>query len=178
MKLPECREQFDLLMRYYEWLVEDHGFTVIGMLNGSMNSCSFLLQQGDCRVFLSVDRGQVDFPQVALAPADNKLDALATGLQWYHVVDITDYLRGEFSSWSQIEERLRLEENLSADEILRRHISDFRALWPQVLVLFQQDEFVFRQIQLEEFLKIKRATQAQQRKERMIQNQGPPQIDI
>ena len=178
MKLPECREQFDLLMRYYEWLVEDHGFTVIGMLNGSMNSCSFLLQQGDCRVFLSVDRGQVDFPQVALAPADNKLDALATGLQWYHVVDITDYLRGEFSSWSQIEERLRLEENLSADEILRRHISDFRALWPQIMTLFQQDGFVFRQIQLEEFLKIKRATQAQQRKERMIQNQGPPQIDI
>jgi len=46
------------------------------------------------------------------------------------------------------------------------------------MTLFQQDGFVFRQIQLEEFLKIKRATQAQQRKERMIQNQGPPQIDI
>ena len=168
MVSPECREQLDLLMCYYGWLLEDHGFAVIGMSNARMSSCSFLLQQGDCRVFLSVDRGQLDFPQVALAPAANKLDAWATNLQWYHVVDITDYLRGDYASWSQIEERLRLEENLSADEILRRRITDFRAFWPQVMALFQQDEFGSKQGALEEFLKIKRATQERQRKEWMM----------
>lgn len=178
MVLPECREQLDLLMRYYGWLLEDHGFTVIGMSHGRMSSCSFILQQGDCRVFLSVDRGQLDFPQVALAPVVNRLDAWATNLQWYHVVDLTDYLRGEYASWSQIEERLRLEQSLSADEILRRHITDFRAFWPQIMALFQQDECKSRQGALEEFLNIKRATQEQQRKEWMKRYVEPPQNSV
>lgn len=175
MLLPECRDQHDLLMRYYGWLTEDYGFAVIDMASGRMGSCSFILQQGDCRVFISVDRGQLDFPQVALAPAADKLDAWVTNLQWYHVVDLIDYLRGEYASWSQVEERLRLEDGLSADEILRRRITDFRAFWTQVMALFQQDEFKSQQGALEEFLQIKRATQERQRKEWMMRHVEPPQ---
>lgn len=178
MVLRECREQLDLLMRYYGWLREDYGFAVIGMSNGRMSSCSFILQQNDCRVFLSVDRGQLDYPQVALAPAANELDAWATNLQWYHVVDLTDFLRGGYASWSQIEERLRLEENLPADEILKRRIPDIRAFWPQLMKLFQQDQFMSQQGSLEEFLKLKRATQERQRKDWMMRQVEPPQNGV
>lgn len=178
MELPKCREQLHLLMRYYGWLLEDFGFAVIGISHDSMGSCSFILQKGDCRVFLSVDRGQLDFPQVALASAASKLDTWITNLQWYQAVDLIDYLRGEFASWSQIEERLRLEASLSADEILRTHIVDFRVSWPQVMALFQQDEFKAQQGAMEEFLKIKRATQARQRKEWVMRQAYLPYDDI
>lgn len=174
MVLPECREQLDLLMRYYGWLREDYGFSVIGMSNGRMSSCSFILQQNDCRVFLSVDRGQLDYPQVALAPAANELDAWATNLQWYHVVDLVDYLRGEYASWPQIEERLQFEKDLSADEILRRGITHIQSFWPQVMILFQEDEFRSQQGALDEFLKIKRTNQDRQRKEWMRRQAKPP----
>lgn len=174
MVLPECRDQLDLLMRYYGWLTEDYEFAVIDMASGRMGSCSFILQQGDCRVFISVDRGQLDFPQVALVPAANKLDAWATNLQWYHVVDLVDYLRGEYASWPQIEERLQFEKDLSADEILRRGITHIQSFWPQVMILFQEDEFRSQQGALDEFLKIKRTNQDRQRKEWMRRQAKPP----
>lgn len=163
MMLPECQRYFDLLMRYYAWLVDEYGFAVIHVKNGHMGSCSFILQSGDCRLFMSVEREVMDFPQLALAPAAAQLDACAPELRWYHVADIIDYLRGYYASWPQIEERRQLFTSLPPDEVRMRFVMEHRSFWPQIMELFREDEFKRCQADLEKFL---------QRKERDLHRQS------
>ncbi len=172
MMLPECQKYFDLVMQYYTWLIDEYGFMVIHVKNGYMGSCSFTLQSGDCRLFMSVEREQLDFPQLALAPAAARLDACASGLRWYHLGDILDYLRGEYPSWSQIEERSQLLKSLSADEIRTRSAAECRALWSRIMTLFQKEEFKRRQGELEDFLREKNENQERQRKELVIRREA------
>jgi hypothetical protein len=172
MMLPECQKYFDLLMQYCAWLIEEYGFVVIHVKNGCMASCSFILQSGDCRLFMSVERGQLDSPQLALAPSAAQLDACASGLRWYHVGDILDYLRGQYPSWSQVDEQSRSLKSLSADEIRARSTAEYRAFWPRIMTLFREEVFRGRQRELEDFLREKNENQERQRKELVKQREA------
>ncbi len=160
-----CQEHFDLWMRYYAWLLDEYGFVVIHTDTGHMNSCSFMLQSGDCRLFVSVDRGVWGFPQLALAPVAMQLDACAAGLRWYHIADIIDYLRGGYASWAQIEKQRRLLQDAPSDKMRSVFATEHRAFWPQVMALFQVEEFKRRHEALEAFLREKNENQERQRKE-------------
>jgi len=152
MILPECQQSFDRLMRYFAWLMKEYGFAVIHCESGPMGYCGFTLQSGDCRLFMDVERGFLQFGQLALAPAAKQLDALMPESRWYSVREIIDYLRGWYLSWPQVEERNRLLKGLSEEESKTKLSTECQAFWPQVMALFQEDEFKRRQEELEEFL--------------------------
>lgn len=75
MILPECQQAFDRLMQYFAWLLEDYGFVVIHCESGSMGYCGFTLESGDAWLFMEVERGFLQFGQLALAPPATRLDA-------------------------------------------------------------------------------------------------------
>lgn len=175
MIAPECQQPFDRLMQYFAWLVEDYGFVVIHCESGSMGYCGFTLESGDAWLFMEVERGFLQFGQLALAPTVTRWDALTPASRWYTVRDIIDYLRGSYPSWSQIEERNRLLMSLSEEESMTELSAECRVFWPSIMALFQEEEFESQQGALEEFLQIKRATQERQRKEWMMRHVEPPQ---
>jgi hypothetical protein len=139
-------------MRYFAWLVEEYGFSVIHSESGPMGYCGFTLQSGDCRLSMSVERGYAQFGQLALVPAAKQLDALTPESRWYYVGEIIDYLRGSYLSWPEIEERNRLFKGLSEEESMADLSAECRISWPRIMMLFQEDEFKRRQEELEEFL--------------------------
>lgn len=172
MILAGCQHSFDRLMRYFAWLVEDYGFVVIHSESGTMGYCGFTLQSGDTRLFMDVERGFLQFGQLALAPATKRLGTLTPESRWYTVDDIIDYLRGCYLSWSEIEERNRSLMTLSEDESMTKLSAECRALWPQIMTLFQEEEFTRRQEDLESFLKSKHEDQRRQRKELVRQEEA------
>jgi len=156
MVLPECQQSWDRLMRYFAWLVDEYGFVVIHCKSGTMGCCGFTLQSGDCRLFMDVERGFLQFGQLALAPAAKQLDVLRPESRWYSVRDIIDYLRGSYLSWPEIEERNRLLKDLSEEESMTELSAECRAFWPQIMELFREDGFKQRQADLEAFLQRKK----------------------
>jgi len=152
MILPECQEQFDWLMRFFGWLLEEYDYVVIHSTNGYMDSCGFTLQSGDCRLFMARDRGSFGEFELTMLPASQRLEGTPSGWRWYHVAKIIDYLRGWYLSWPQIEERNRSWSNLSEDELLMQRAKEWRSFWPQIMRLFQEDEFKRRQEELEVFI--------------------------
>lgn len=161
----ESKKYLDLIMHYYAWLVEEYGFALIDASDVYMGSCSFTLQSGDCRLFITVERGLLGAAYVALAPVAAQLDASAPGLQWYHIADVLDYLRGWYPSWSQIDERGRMLLSLSTEGRYTREATEWRALWPQIMALFREDEFKKRQPELEAFIRNMYEDLNKQRKE-------------
>ena len=118
-----------------------------------MGYCGFVLQSGDCRLFMEVERGLMQFGQLALASAAQPLDASATASRQYSVKEVLDYVRGGYLNWSQIEERNRLLSRMSEEESMMRWSKECQDLWPNVMKLFQQDEFNRRHQELEKVIK-------------------------
>ena len=143
-------------MRYFAWLMDEYGFVVIHCKSGTMGYCGFTLQSGDCRLFMDVEHGFLQFGQLALAPAAKQLDVLTPELRWYSVRDIIDYLRESYLNWPEIEERNRLLKDLSEEESMTELSTECRAFWPQIMELFREDEFKRRQADLEAFLQRKK----------------------
>lgn len=160
-----CHEYFSLLKQYFGWLFDEYGFVLLHAKNGRMSSCGFLLQSGDCRLYISFDRTRFGGIQIAMVPASEQSNVFIPGLHWYAVGEIIDYLRGAYLDWPQIEERVQLAADLSLEEALVERAEEARPFWPQTMDLFQKDEFKRRQEELEEFLRRKDEEQERQRKE-------------
>ena len=148
---PGCQEYFEQLKRHFGWLFDEYGFSPLHTLGKSSYYCEFILQSGDCRFRIAVERGRTGAMELAMVPDPLKAEVFIRGLKWYHVAEVVNFLERRRPSYDQIEERSQHLLSLSHDGALAALAEEYRPAWRQVVEFFQEDEFERRQDEFEQF---------------------------
>ena len=145
----KCQEYLGLLKVHFAWLFDEFGFVILQIGNGYMDSCSFLLQGGDCRLFVAIDRGRVGLTQLSMVPSRSHENVNLPGLRWYALADVANYLMGHFPDWQEVKQELTDAKAQTLQEALTELSVRCRPLWPDVMIIFREDRFELEKAKLE-----------------------------
>jgi hypothetical protein len=148
---PGCQEYFEQLKRHFGWLFDEYGFSLLHSLGDSGYYCEFILQSGDCRFRIDVQRGRYSSMELAMVPAPLKAEVFIRGLKWYPVAEVVNFLEKRSPDYEQVEERSQYLMSLTHDGALAALAEEYRPAWSQIMELFQEDEFERRQDEFEQF---------------------------
>ena len=153
----KCQEYFGLLKEHFAWLFDEFGFVVLQIKNGYMDSCSFLMQSGDCRLFVAIDRGRIGLTQITMVPSRNHEIVNLPALQWYSLADVIHYLSGHFPDWQEVKQRVTDAEAQTLEEVFAELSAEYRPLWPDIMTIFREDSFEVKKTKLEQAIREGRA---------------------
>jgi len=131
------------------WLFDEFGFVVLQVENGHMDSCSFLMQGEDCRLFVAIDRGRLGLTQITMVPSRSHEIVSLPGLHWYALADVANYLMGHFPDWQEVQQQLADAELQTLQEAFTELSTRYRPLWPNVMTIFREDSFELEKAKLE-----------------------------
>jgi hypothetical protein len=152
-----CQEYLGLLERHFSWLFDEFAFVILQVENGYMDSCSFLLQGSDCRLFFAVDRGRIGLSLITMVPSRSRVVIDLPGLRWYALADVTHYLSGHFPGAQDIQQRLADAETQTLEETIAEMSAECRPLWPDVMAIFREDGFEMAKTKLDHAIQEGRA---------------------
>lgn len=150
-----CQEYLRVLRRYFPWLFDEFQFVVLQVENGYMDSCSFLLQGGNCRLFFGIDRGRLGLVQIAMVPRSNCGTLDLPDLQWYALLDVINYLLGRFPDQQEVLQQVM--DTRMLEEDFAELSAKCRPLWPNVMTLFSEECFETEKVKLEAAIRKGRA---------------------
>lgn len=156
--LPErCQEYLELLKEHFAWLFDEFGFVVLQVENGHMDSCSFLMQGGDCRLFVAIDRGRIGLTQITMVPSRSREIVNLPGLRWYGLADVIHYLSGHFPDWQEVKQQIAGAQAQTLEEVFAELSAEYRPLWPDIMTIFREDSFEVEKAKLEHAIQEGRA---------------------
>ncbi len=144
-----CQEYLGLLKAHFAWLFDEFGFVVLQVENGHMDSCSFLMQGEDCRLFVAIDRGRTGLTQITMVPSRSHEIVNLPGLRWYALADVTNYLMRHFPDWQEVKQQLADAEVQTLQEAFTELSTRYRPLWPDVMTIFREESFELEKAKLE-----------------------------
>jgi hypothetical protein len=151
MIAPGCQGYFEQLKRHFGWLFDEYGFSLLHSLGDSGYYCEFILQSGDCRFRIAVERGRSGAMELTVVPDPLKAEVFIRGLKWYPIAYVVNFLERHRPSYEQLEERSQYLLSLSHDEFLAALAEEYRPLWPRIMQLFSEEEFQRRREEFEQF---------------------------
>jgi hypothetical protein len=145
----KCQEYLGLLKEHFVWLFDEFGFVILQIENGHMDSCSFLMQGEDCRLFVAIDRGRIGLTQITMVPSRSHEIVNIPGLRWYALADVANYLIGHFPDWQEVKQQLANARTQTLQETLIELSTRYHSLWPDVMTIFREDRFELEKARLE-----------------------------
>lgn len=144
-----CQERFGLLRRHFAWLYDEYRFSLVFSEGDSSVYCRFVLQSNDCCFRIDFDRGGFSI-DLAMVPVPLSAQINISGLKWYSIEEVLDFLQQNSQDDSKVEDEFRLT-GLSLDGKLSLVAEEYHRLWPRVMRLFSMAEFDYSQTDLERF---------------------------
>lgn len=148
----------DLVKKHFGFLEDRYGFTIVHAKKlEAFGDCSVVLQSGDCRLRIMMDRGVVEVEAgLKYAPYADYVDEWKrdSPRRWYNLYYITRFLTQgpNQAEWEFMFPEPGFDKKTRVERQMIRLVNILEPYWDQIIEVFQEDTFNKRQKDLGEFL--------------------------
>lgn len=151
MQMDICTEVIDAVRQSLDYLFGEFGFSVTAVRPGSLDGrCLVVLSSEQCRFRIVFNRGDLEIAVGSLLAPVSWEDTTCGARQWYYLRSALNYVRGEV--YPDLDSLRRPVPFLSLEQKLAQIASDLKPDCEKVLQIFQEDMFVTKQLELDQFL--------------------------
>jgi hypothetical protein len=148
-----------LIEKYFGFLITQYGFSIVYKDGpGSFGDCAVVLQSGDCRINIFMDRGGVII-EVGLRYAPNYYTSSeqwepGSLSRWYSTQHVTAFLTQglEQVNWEYPPIDWNLDSFTRVEQQMAELSTILKPYWNQIIELFQEENFKKKQKELDKFV--------------------------
>ena len=151
MQSDTCAELLEAVRRSLDYLFDDFGFLVTAVKPASTDGrCLIVLSSEQCRFRIIFNRGDLEIAVGPLSAPVSWEDAIAGTRQWYYLRSTLNYIRDD--KYPDLDSLRRPVPFSTLEEKLTQAAVDLKPDCWKVLQLFQEDNSVTKQRELDQFL--------------------------
>lgn len=151
MQSDTCSELLEAVRHSLDFLFDDFDFLVTAVKPASTDGrCLIVLSSGQCRFRIIFNRGDLEIAVGPLSAPVSWEDTIAGARQWYYLRSTLNYIRDD--KYPDLDSLRRPVPFLTLKQKLTQAALDLKLDCWKVLQLFQKDNFVTKQHELDQFL--------------------------